>query len=132
MYVGYILNARTATADLSFSLSHNPENEFIIEIPDNISDKEDQKDDKKCVFCQKLLAVNDSGRPLLFCDSCVAADQLCCPNRVPAQLSPLASIPFAVVLRAFTENLRKGLWDVTPIWKFFLKKDKNFYRKNQI
>ncbi|KAL0205172.1 hypothetical protein P9112_000479 [Eukaryota sp. TZLM1-RC] len=37
------LNARAATADLSFSLSHNPENEFLIEIPDNISDKEDQK-----------------------------------------------------------------------------------------
>ncbi|KAL0224398.1 hypothetical protein P9112_003788 [Eukaryota sp. TZLM1-RC] len=50
-------------------------------------------------------------------------------NRVPAQLSPLASIPFAVVLRAFTENLRKGLWDVTPIWKLFLKKDKKLLSK---
>ncbi|KAL0223482.1 hypothetical protein P9112_002872 [Eukaryota sp. TZLM1-RC] len=60
------LNARAATADLNFSLSHNPENEFLIEIPDNISDKEDQKEDKKCVFCQKLVAVNDSGRPLFF------------------------------------------------------------------
>ncbi|KAL0224224.1 hypothetical protein P9112_003614 [Eukaryota sp. TZLM1-RC] len=105
------LNARAASADLNFSLSHNPENEFLIEISDNISDKEDQTNDKKCVFCRKLVVVNDSGRPLLFCDSCVAADQLRCPIRVPALLSPLASIPFAVVLRAFTENLRKGLWD---------------------
>ncbi|KAL0227254.1 hypothetical protein P9112_014578 [Eukaryota sp. TZLM1-RC] len=93
-------NARAATAALNFSLSHNPENEFLIEIPDNISDKADQKDDKKCVFCRKLDDVNDFGRPLLFCDSCVAADQLRCPIRVLAQLSPLASKPFAVVLRA--------------------------------
>ncbi|KAL0220077.1 hypothetical protein P9112_005730 [Eukaryota sp. TZLM1-RC] len=60
------LNARAATADLNFSLSHNPENEYLSEIPDNISNKEDQKDGKKCVFCRKLVAVNDSGRPLLF------------------------------------------------------------------
>ncbi|KAL0213943.1 hypothetical protein P9112_006127 [Eukaryota sp. TZLM1-RC] len=123
------LNARAAIADLNFSLSHNPKNELLSEIPDNTPIKEDQKDEKKCVFCRKLVAVNDSGRPLLFCDSCVAADQLRCPIRVPAQLSLLASIPFAVVLRAFTENLRKGLWDVTPIWKFFLKKDKKLLSK---
>ncbi|KAL0220076.1 hypothetical protein P9112_005729 [Eukaryota sp. TZLM1-RC] len=61
------LNARAATADLNFSLSHNPENEYLSEIPDNTSNKEDQKDGKKCVFCRKLVAVNDSGRPLLFC-----------------------------------------------------------------
>ncbi|KAL0209948.1 hypothetical protein P9112_010032 [Eukaryota sp. TZLM1-RC] len=84
------LNARAAT-DLNFSFSHSPENEFLLEIPDNISHNGDQKDDKRCVFCQKPVAVNDSGRPLLFCDSCVAADQLRCPIRAPAQLSPLAS-----------------------------------------
>ncbi|KAL0226158.1 hypothetical protein P9112_013482 [Eukaryota sp. TZLM1-RC] len=47
------LNARAATADLNFSLSHNPKNEFLSEIPDNTPIKEDQKDEKKMCFLSK-------------------------------------------------------------------------------
>ncbi|KAL0208493.1 hypothetical protein P9112_011080 [Eukaryota sp. TZLM1-RC] len=114
------LNARAATADLNFSLTHNPENEFLSEIPDNTPIKEDQKDEKNVFFVESLLL------------SMILVDLyffVILVLLLISYLSPLVSIPFAVVLRAFTENLRKGLWDVTPIWKFFLKKDKKLLSK---
>ncbi|KAL0208862.1 hypothetical protein P9112_011449 [Eukaryota sp. TZLM1-RC] len=133
------LNARAATADLSFSLSHNPENEFLIEIADNISDKEDQKNDKKCVFCQKLVAVNDSVRPLLFCDSCVAADQLRCPIRVPAQLSPDSNYIFNLHFKSAFNSvsrssilplLRKHFPEVEPFFYSFYGKSSTLVYEN--
>ncbi|KAL0215547.1 hypothetical protein P9112_007731 [Eukaryota sp. TZLM1-RC] len=78
----------------------------------------------KCIFCTKNLGINSSGRPLRFCESCKAVDSLRPPIRVPSQVSPLSYIPISISFPKFTTNLKKGIWDVTPLWKLFLLKDK--------
>ncbi|KAL0206153.1 hypothetical protein P9112_001460 [Eukaryota sp. TZLM1-RC] len=119
--------ARAASADLKQSLSSLPINddnadqEIPAIVPVNSSI---DSPNNKCIFCTKNLGINSSGRPLRFCESCKAVDSLRPPIRVPSQVSPLSCIPFSISFRKFTTNLKKGIWDVTPLWKFFLLKDK--------
>ncbi|KAL0206408.1 hypothetical protein P9112_001715 [Eukaryota sp. TZLM1-RC] len=118
------LKACAASADLEQSLSSlplNDNNDRNEEIPAIIpATSSIDSTNKKCLFCTKYLGINPSGRPLRFCESSKAVDSLRPPIRVPSQVSPVSCIPFSISFRKFTINLKKGVWDVTPLWKFFL------------
>ncbi|KAL0224354.1 hypothetical protein P9112_003744 [Eukaryota sp. TZLM1-RC] len=77
---------------------------------------------KSCLFCcSPVSGFNVSGRPLLVCDSCTPID----PCRPPF------AIPQIILIRSLTFSLRKGIWNPSIFWKFFLSKAMSSHKKSK-
>ncbi|KAL0225878.1 hypothetical protein P9112_013202 [Eukaryota sp. TZLM1-RC] len=94
-----------------------------IEPPQILHSSSVSSNTKSCLFCcSPVSGFNVSGRPLLVCDSCTPIDPCRPPFAIPQFVSPAHSSSLATVIRSLTFSLRKGIWNPSIFWKFFLSK----------
>ncbi|KAL0207297.1 hypothetical protein P9112_011925 [Eukaryota sp. TZLM1-RC] len=82
-----------------------------------------------CPFCTKDVADSRNGRKLLFCTNCKAVDTVRPPIQIPVEISPASTIPFSMEMRNFTSELKNNKWNISCFWKYFARKNKNYFKK---
>ncbi|KAL0240906.1 hypothetical protein GEMRC1_006142 [Eukaryota sp. GEM-RC1] len=84
-----------------------------------------------CLFCRSnALGKNSAGRPLLCCVSCTPSDPVRPPLPIPLSIHPSVGSSLVSAVRAITYPLRKGSWNPSPLWRYFLSRAKKVRNKS--
>ncbi|KAL0238147.1 hypothetical protein GEMRC1_012620 [Eukaryota sp. GEM-RC1] len=76
-----------------------------------------------CLLCRSnVLEKNSAGSPLLCCVSCTPFDHVRPPLPIPLSMHSSTDSSLVSAVRVITYPLRKGSWNPSPLWNYFLSR----------